>query len=128
MLAFSLIQASAAWIGLGLLYVGIPSAGLILLRQAEPNGWAAVLFVLVVVWATDIAAYFAGRTFGGPKLWPRVSPKKTWSGAIGGLIAAIVAAVLTASLTGIGRLAVRGLRSHSCSPRQPGRGSPGSQP
>ena len=80
------------WIGLGLVYVAVPSAALVLLRQAAaPAGWGAILFILVVVWATDIAAYFAGRGFGGPKLWLRVSPKKTWSGAIGGLAAALVA-------------------------------------
>ena len=74
-----------------------------LLRQAEaPVGWAAVLFILVVVWATDIAAYFAGRGIGGPKLWPRVSPKKTWSGALGGTAAALVAGGLVVALSGIG--------------------------
>jgi phosphatidate cytidylyltransferase len=45
-----------------------------------------LLWMFAVVWATDIAAYFTGRRFGGPKLWPRVSPKKTWSGFVGGLV------------------------------------------
>jgi phosphatidate cytidylyltransferase len=86
------------WIGLGLVYLGVPCAAVILLRQAEPFGWAAILYVLFVVWATDIAAYFGGRTLGGPKLWPRVSPKKTWSGALSGLAAAVVAGGATAGL------------------------------
>lgn len=101
-LALGLISRAFLWLGIGLLYVGIPCAGLILLRQAEPSGWAAVLFVIFVVWATDIAAYFGGRSFGGPKLWARVSPKKTWSGALTGLFAALCAGGLTASLTGAG--------------------------
>jgi phosphatidate cytidylyltransferase len=91
------------WIGLGLVYVAVPSVALVLLRQAAaPAGWGAILFIFVVVWATDIAAYFAGRGFGGPKLWLRVSPKKTWSGAIGGLAAALVAGGATAALVGTG--------------------------
>jgi phosphatidate cytidylyltransferase len=45
-----------------------------------------------VVWATDIGGYFAGRSIGGPKLWPRISPNKTWAGAIGGFAASIVVA------------------------------------
>jgi phosphatidate cytidylyltransferase len=85
------------WTGLGLLYLGIPCAGLIVLRQAEPLGWLAILFILLVVWATDIAAYFGGRAVGGPKLWPRVSPKKTWSGALSGLAAAVLAGGATAA-------------------------------
>lgn len=90
------------WVGLGLLYVAVPCVGFILLRGAAPFGWAAILFILLVVWATDVAAYFGGRLIGGPKLWPRVSPKKTWSGALTGLAAAIVVGGLTVALTGTG--------------------------
>jgi phosphatidate cytidylyltransferase len=91
------------WLGLGLAYVALPSAALIALREAEPFGWAAVLFVFLVVWATDIAAYFGGRYFGGPKLWPAVSPNKTWSGAASGLAAAIAAGGLMAWAAGVPR-------------------------
>jgi len=101
-LAAGLRSRAFRWMGFGLLYVAIPSAGLIVLRQSEPSGWAALLFVLFIVWATDIAAYFGGRGLGGPKLWPRVSPKKTWSGALTGLAAALCAGGLTAGLTGAG--------------------------
>lgn len=90
------------WIGAGLVYVGGPSAALVLLRQPEQVGLLAILFVLFVVWATDIGAYFGGRGIGGPKLWPRVSPKKTWSGALSGLVAALVAGGATAGIGGIG--------------------------
>ncbi len=92
-------RTTPRWTGLGLLYLGVPCAAIILLRQAEPFGWAAILYILFVVWATDIAAYFGGRSLGGPKLWPRVSPKKTWSGALSGLAAAVVAGGVTAGLT-----------------------------
>jgi phosphatidate cytidylyltransferase len=90
------------WTGLGLLYVGVPCAAFILLREAEPWGWAAVLFILLAVWATDIGAYFGGRSIGGPKLWPRVSPKKTWSGAVTGMLTACVTGGLTVWLTRTG--------------------------
>ena len=53
------------------------------------------------MWATDIAAYFAGRAVGGPKLWPAVSPKKTWSGAIGGTLGGVAAGLLVAKLFGL---------------------------
>jgi phosphatidate cytidylyltransferase len=54
----------------------------------------AILFLFALVWGTDIAAYFAGRAIGGPKLWPAVSPKKTWSGTVAGWVgAAIVGAI-----------------------------------
>ena len=60
------------------------------------------MLVLLVVWVTDIGGYFAGRGIGGPKLWPRVSPKKTWAGAIGGFALSLVVA---------GGFAAFGLRS-----------------
>jgi phosphatidate cytidylyltransferase len=93
---------SLRWMGLGLAYVAVPCAGFLLLRDAEPFGLYAILFVVVVVWATDIAAYFGGRALGGPKLWPRVSPKKTWSGALTGLVAAVAAGGIVAGLTKAG--------------------------
>lgn len=60
--------------------------GLILFRHDFGPVW--VLWLLLVVIVTDLAGYFAGRYFGGPKFWPRVSPKKTWSGTVAGWIAA----------------------------------------
>ena len=86
------------WPVAGLLYAGLPMISLSLLRGDEPFGFTAIIFLFAVVWATDIAAYFNGRAIGGPKLAPRFSPNKTWSGAIGGAAAAIAAGVLVASL------------------------------
>ncbi|WP_201860169.1 phosphatidate cytidylyltransferase [Microvirga soli] len=65
--------------------------------RAHPDlGILGLLWMFAVVWATDIAAYFTGRTFGGPKLCPPISPKKTWSGFIGGVVAATAGGLLVA--------------------------------
>ncbi|MFC1455307.1 phosphatidate cytidylyltransferase [Microvirga arabica] len=67
--------------------------------RAHPDlGILGLLWMFAVVWATDIAAYFTGRTFGGPKLCPPISPKKTWSGFIGGVVAATLCGLLVAWL------------------------------
>ena len=63
-----------------------------LVRLDQVRGFAALMLVLLVVWVTDIGGYFAGRGIGGPKLWPRVSPKKTWAGAFGGFAVSLVVA------------------------------------
>jgi phosphatidate cytidylyltransferase len=66
------------------------------LRDDPGIGLVGPAWMFAVVWSTDIAAYFAGRKIGGPKLMPRVSPNKTWSGAVGGLIGAVAAGSLVA--------------------------------
>jgi phosphatidate cytidylyltransferase len=80
----------------GVLYAGLPAVALLWLRADEPHGFKAILFIVLVVAATDTAAFVAGRLIGGPRLAPRISPNKTWSGLIGG----VAAAGLTASLFG----------------------------
>ena len=72
-------------------------------RENPMSGFAALFFVLLVVWAADIGGYFAGRGIGGPKLWPRVSPKKTWAGAVGGFAGSLGVAVLFAA-AGVGKM------------------------
>lgn len=57
-------------------------------------GLAGVLWLVAVVVATDVAGYFAGRSLGGPKFWPRISPKKTWSGTVAGWLAAAAVGVV----------------------------------
>lgn len=75
------------WRALGVAYVTLFGASLLYLRSLD-NGFGIVIFTLLVVWATDIAAYFSGKLIGGPKLLPRVSPNKTWAGLAGGMVAA----------------------------------------
>lgn len=69
-----------------------------LVRDDPALGLSGLLWMFAVVWTTDVAAFFTGRRFGGPKLWPAVSPKKTWSGFGGGLLAGTAAGVATASV------------------------------
>ncbi|MEP3046416.1 MAG: phosphatidate cytidylyltransferase [Roseibium sp.] len=77
------------WAGEGILYSGLALYSLLAIRSGSA-GLAVTFFLFFVVWATDIFAYFVGRSVGGPKLWARISPKKTWSGAVGGLVLAVV--------------------------------------
>jgi phosphatidate cytidylyltransferase len=93
------------WALVGPLYIGIPAIALIWLRQQE-DGIAWVLWLMGVVIATDIGGYAAGRSLGGPKLAPRISPKKTWAGLIGGVIAASLVGLIAASSLGIGGFAL----------------------
>lgn len=93
---------TSALSGAGVLYTGVPIVALGWLREDEPLGFMAALFVILTVVVTDIAAYFVGRSVGGPKLWSQVSPNKTWSGLIGGITAAAIAGVLFHRLTGSG--------------------------
>jgi phosphatidate cytidylyltransferase len=89
---------------LGVVYVGLPALSLIWLRAAPELGLSALLWLLVVVWTTDTAAYFGGRAIGGPRLAPRVSPGKTWAGLCGGMLGAALTGALTAWLLGSERL------------------------
>jgi len=85
---------------LGVFYVGLPAVALLWLRSDEPYGFLAVLLIFAIVWTADTAAFAAGRAIGGPKLWPKVSPKKTWAGLTGALLAGGVAAVAFAVIAG----------------------------
>ena len=80
--------------GLGVLYAGLPAIALIWIRSSTPLGFEATLFLLLCIWASDTGAYLAGRTIGGPKLMPTVSPNKTWSGLIGGTLASLLVALV----------------------------------
>lgn len=74
------------WSALGVLYVGLPALLLVLFRSDATYGLTVILFLFLLVWTADTAAYFSGRTLRGPKLAPKISPGKTWSGFFGGLV------------------------------------------
>lgn len=90
--AAAFLVKGGRWLAAGVGYSGLACLSLILLRQGDA-GTFLLLLLLTIVWSTDIAAYFVGRSIGGPKLWPAVSPKKTWSGSIGGLVFGVLAGV-----------------------------------
>jgi phosphatidate cytidylyltransferase len=73
----------------GLAYAAVIALAPAAMRDVPAIGIWLIIWSFAVVWFSDIAAYFAGRKFGGPKLMPSVSPKKTWSGALGGLAAGV---------------------------------------
>lgn len=91
------------WAAGGFLYAAAAEVASVVVRENPMSGFAALFFVLLVVWAADIGGYFAGRGIGGPKLWPRVSPKKTWAGAVGGFAGSLGVAVLFAA-AGVGKM------------------------
>lgn len=96
MLAAALLSRGG-WQPAGVAYAALFGLSILALRIAPAMGFAALVFLFAVVWGTDTGAYFLGRFIGGPKLWPAVSPKKTWSGAVGGAVAAIAAGTAAAA-------------------------------
>lgn len=93
-------RSGRAWLSAGAPYIGIPVVALVWLRGEPEAGRETLFWLLAVVWATDIGAYAFGRTIGGPKLLPRVSPKKTWAGLAGGVLCAALVGAGTAGLLG----------------------------
>jgi phosphatidate cytidylyltransferase len=85
---------------LGLAWIALSGAAMIWLRADQAAGRANVVFLASVIWASDIGAYAVGRLAGGPRLAPRISPGKTWSGAVGGALAAGAVGVVAARLVG----------------------------
>jgi phosphatidate cytidylyltransferase len=100
---FVMLVTRSVRLALGILYVCVPVAALLFLRQQMPDqqGLLLAFWSLSLVWATDIGAYFAGRSIGGPKLAPRVSPSKTWAGLGGGVIAALALGFVLHRLGGL---------------------------
>lgn len=94
------VSKHRGWTAFGVFYAAAAFVPVVLLR-ADEIGLVAVLWLFAVVWSTDIAAFYCGRAFGGPLLWPAVSPKKTWAGAVGGALAAIIAGSATVWAAGV---------------------------
>jgi len=92
------------WAAIGTLWIGAPCVAVLWLASDPASGRATMLWLFALVWATDSAAYVVGRWAGGPRLAPRWSPKKTWSGAVGGLVAAALVGLITANILGISML------------------------
>lgn len=85
------------WMITGVFYVMMFSLPLLFIRDLEA-GFGIIIWILLLIWATDITAYFSGKTIGGPKILPKVSPKKTWAGLIGGMIGAGFITMLAAAI------------------------------
>ena len=96
---------AAVWTSVGVVLLGLPAIALVWLRSLPDIGLSALLWLLMVVWATDSAAYVVGRRVGGARLAPSISPGKTWAGLGGGVIGASLASVIVAWALGYGRLA-----------------------
>jgi phosphatidate cytidylyltransferase len=97
---------TSKWSYLGICYVGFPTIAFIILREDPNYGVLALLWIFLTVWTADILAYFAGRTIGGPKLAPRISPKKTWAGLGGAIVGSALASMVFTYFTGLHGVAV----------------------
>ena len=80
--------------------MALGAVALVWLRQPPASGGVNVIVLLLIVWASDIGAYAFGRTIGGPRLAPTISPGKTWSGAVGGLLAAAAVGFAASAILG----------------------------
>lgn len=100
-------RETRVWLAAGLVYMALSMCFLTMLRDTVGRGFPMVAWLVLVVVAADVGAYFVGRICGGPRLWPAVSPGKTWSGALGGLAVAVAIGTAFAhwSAWGLGRTA-----------------------
>ncbi len=86
------------WAAGGVVYIAVPCIAMVWLRSDEALGRETILWLLAVVWANDIGAYFVGRGVGGPRLAPRISPNKTWSGLAAGIVCTAAVGFATATV------------------------------
>ena len=94
-------SADPPWLAAGALWIAVPCVALLWLTATDPSGRITILWLFAIVWATDIGAYAAGRQIGGPRLAPRLSPRKTWAGLVGGIVCAALAGWGTAEILGL---------------------------
>lgn len=90
------------WKVAGFFYALVPALALLWVRDRADSGLEVIFWIFIVTWATDIGAYAAGKTIGGPKMAPRVSPNKTIAGLVGGMMAAGLLGALWAEYAGLG--------------------------
>jgi phosphatidate cytidylyltransferase len=93
-------RGSPLWSAGGVLYLGFPALAVVALRGAGPHGELMIVGLFLTVWATDTGAFVVGNLAGGPKLVPKLSPNKTWSGLVGGILAAVAVAIAFAAIVG----------------------------
>jgi phosphatidate cytidylyltransferase len=89
-------RLAALWFGLGVAYVAVPCLAIIALRADPGVGLQQIFWIVALVIAADTGAYIAGRSIGGPKLAPRISPNKTWAGLGGAVVSAAAVGAITA--------------------------------
>ena len=93
-------RGSPLWSAGGVLYLGFPALAVVALRSVGPHGDWMIVGLFLTVWATDTGAFVVGNLAGGPKLMPKLSPNKTWSGLVGGILAAVAVAIAFAAIVG----------------------------
>ncbi len=94
-------RGRSRWAIGGLVYAAAVVAGPVILRDDAALGFIAILWLFALVWGTDVGAYFAGRSIGGPKLWRQLSPKKTWAGFVGGSLVGAALALVVVRTAGL---------------------------
>ena len=92
-----------AWYAGGFIYALLPALALLWIRERDAHGLELLVWTFIVTWATDIGAYFAGRSFGKRKLAPSISPNKTVEGLYGGIAAAMLIGGAWVLATGLGK-------------------------
>lgn len=97
----ALLGRLGPWPVLGIPYIALAALSVIVLRNSGDHGLLSVYWLLFVVWGADTFAYFAGRTIGGPKLMPSISPRKTWAGLGGAIVGGILCSMVFALAAGL---------------------------
>jgi phosphatidate cytidylyltransferase len=98
---FSATWNERNWAVVAHAHLGLAVVAMLYLRLQPGTGFDLLVFLLVMVWMSDIGGYVAGRLIGGPRLAPRISPNKTWAGAVGAVLFTLATAALMARLAGV---------------------------